>query len=256
MYRAFNLVGHPWGKISRELGDVILNKNKLIARESLASFLDGQIIDGTRLTSHWFPTIAADVFISHSHNDEEDAVKCAGWLKEQFHLDSFIDSSVWGHADDLLKMIDDKYCRNTDRDTYSYEKRNGSTSHVHMMLSGALSAMLDSTECVIFLNTRNSITAIESIAKTPSPWLSYELGTMRVIRRTKPPRKQKMIRNFTNQALEVIKAAEFKAQYEVPLSELTPLSVDQLNTWKETCEARKATRKDALDILYDDIVPE
>jgi len=166
MYRAFNLVGHPWGPISRDLGDVIFNKNKLMVRESLESYLEGQIIDGTKLAEHWFPTIKADVFVSHSHNDEEDAVKCAGWLKSEFGLDPFIDSCVWGYADNLLKMIDDKYCRNPGGETYSYEKRNGSTSHVHMMLSGALNAMLDSTECVIFINTRNSITSSESIAKT------------------------------------------------------------------------------------------
>ena len=28
---------------------------------------------------------------SHSHNDEEDAVKCAGWLKSEFGLDPFIE---------------------------------------------------------------------------------------------------------------------------------------------------------------------
>jgi hypothetical protein len=251
MYRAFNLVGHPWGEISRELGDVIFNKNKMMVRESLESFLDGQIVDGTKLAEHWFPTIKADVFISHSHNDEEDAIKCAGWLKSEFDLEPFIDSCVWGYADDLLKMIDNKYCRIPDSESYNYEKRNGSTSHVHMMLSGALSAMLDATECVVFLNTRNSIKSSESIAKTQSPWLSFELGTMRVIRRKKPIRPVQKIRNFANESREIIKASRFQAEYEVPLDELTEINATDLNNWRTTYQGNRSQWEYPLDCLYD-----
>lgn len=251
MYRAFNLTGHPWGKISREMGDVIFNKNKLMVRESLESFLDGQIIDGTKLAEHWFPTIKADVFISHSHNDEEDAIKCAGWLKSEFDLDPFIDSCVWGYADKLLKMIDDKYCQNPGGETYSYEKRNGSTSHVHMMLSGALSAMLDATECAIFLNTRNSITSSESIDKTQSPWLSFELGTMRVIRRKKPIRPDRKIRNFANESQEIIKASRARFEYEVPLDELTAINGVELEKWRVAYSDNKNQWAHPLDCLYE-----
>jgi hypothetical protein len=250
MFRAFNLVGHPWGNISRELGDVIFNKNKVMVRQSLESFLDGQIIDGTKLAKHWFPVIKADVFISHSHDDEEDAIKCAGWLKEQFNLDPFIDSCVWGYAEDLLKVIDNKYCRIPDSESYSYEKRNGSTSHVHMMLSGALNAMLDTTECTIFLNTRNSITSSESIAKTQSPWLSFELGTMRVIRRNRPIRPDRKIRNFSNESRDIIKASRAQFEYEVPLDELTTINGDVLENWRVAYEKDKSQWDHPLDCLY------
>jgi hypothetical protein len=255
MYRAFNLTGHPWEKISRDKGAAIFNEARATVKQSLETFLNGQIIDGTKLTEHWFPTITADVFISHSHKDEEDAIKCASWLKSEFNLDPFIDSSVWGYAEDLLKLIDDKYCRIPGSENFSYKKRNGSTSHVHMMLSTALSAMLDATECVIFINTPNSITSSESIAKTQSPWLSFELGTMRVIRRKKPARKVEKITNFRNESLDIIKAAEFKAEYEVPLSELTPLTGSQLNDWHKAHQSNSRAWKTALDLLYD-IAPE
>jgi hypothetical protein len=256
MYRAFNLTGDPWAGMSRASGDAIFSETRATVKQSLESFLNGKIIDGTKLTGHWFPTIKADVFISHSHKDEEEAIKCAGWLKSEFHLHPFIDSCVWGYADNLLKLIDNKYCLNPGGDTYSYEKRNGSTSHVHMMLSTALSAMLDATECVIFINTRNSITSSESVDKTESPWLSFELATMRVIRRKTPDRQLGQIRNFANEELDIMKASQFKAEYEVPLSELTPLTGAQLVKWNENHQSTpRFNRKHALDLLYE-IAPE
>jgi len=242
--------------MSRASGDAIFSETRATVKQSLESFLNGKIIDGTKLTGHWFPTIKADVFISHSHKDEEEAIKCAGWLKSEFHLHPFIDSCVWGYADNLLKLIDNKYCLNPGGDTYSYEKRNGSTSHVHMMLSTALSAMLDATECVIFINTRNSITSSESVDKTESPWLSFELATMRVIRRKTPDRQLGQIRNFANEELDIMKASQFKAEYEVPLSELTPLTGAQLVKWNENHQSTpRFNRKHALDLLYE-IAPE
>ena len=251
MYRAFNLTGHPWGEISRAKGDAIFNATRETVKQSLESFLNGQIIDGTKLTNHWFPTVKADVFISHSHKDEEDAIKCAGWLKSEFDLDPFIDSCVWGHAAELLRIIDTEYCKIPKSELFDYEKRNDSTSHVHMMLSTALSAMLDTTECVIFINTPNSITSSESIAKTQSPWLSFELGAMRVIRRKKPSRKADKIRNFANESLDIIKAAQFKAEYEVPLTELACITGTQLEDWRATYQANRARWKHPLDGLYE-----
>lgn len=253
MYRAFNLTGHPWGGINRDRGDAIFNKARATVKHSLESFLDGHIVDGTKLTKNWFPTIPADVFISHSHKDEEDAIKCAGWLKGEFGLEPFIDSCVWGYADNLLKLIDNKYCLNPGGETYSYEKRNGSTSHVHMMLSTALSAMLDATECVIFINTPNSITSSESIAKTQSPWLSFELGTMRIIRRKKPTRHIIRLEHFSEG--KVVKAStDYTAEYKVPLSELATLTVAELEEWRNTYQTRFRGRRHALDILYENVL--
>jgi hypothetical protein len=210
-------------------------------------------VDGTKLTDHWFPTIAADVFISHSRSDRESAIKCAGWLKTEFDLEPFIDSCVWGHAEELLRIIDNDYCLNADRQTYSYRKRNRSTSHVHMMLSSALSAMLDATECVFFIKTDNSISSEESVYRTQSPWLFFELGTMKIIRRRKPARMNPLIENF---ARGEIKASRYyEAEYEIPLSELTRLDHNQLLEWCETCELAQAKQKDALDMLYE-LAPE
>ena len=45
-------------------------------------------------------------------------------------------------SNDLLRRIDENYCRHSNGISFDYNKRNYSTSHVHMMLSIALSKML------------------------------------------------------------------------------------------------------------------
>jgi hypothetical protein len=249
MYRAFNLTGCNWEKVSGGTGDAIFKNNSDIVRKSLEPFLNGEIVDGTKLANFWFPAIEANVFISHSHRDAEHAIKLAGWLKENLGLDCFIDSCVWGHAADLLKIIDIDQCKIPNSENFDYDKRNGSTSHVHMMFSNALNVMIDSTECVIFIKTDNSITSTKSIEKTQSPWLFFELGTMRIIRRKKPSRKVVRRENFSR---DIVKASEFlRVEYEVPLSELTPLSGTQLDDWNQAYRARPDAGKHSLDFLYD-----
>lgn len=106
-------------KVQKDLKEFILNNGH---------------IGGTALKEHWFPTINADIFLSHSHSDLEKVKGFAGWLFDTFGLTSFIDSCVWGCCDELLQEIDDKYCWQPKNKTYNYKKRNYTTSHVHMML--------------------------------------------------------------------------------------------------------------------------
>ena len=249
MYRAFNLKVSNSQDFLDESGQDIDNQPRNEIMKSLEGFIKNGILNGSNLGSHWFPEIASDVFISHSHRDKEYAISCASWLYKNFGLVSFIDSCVWGYADDLLKIIDDKYCYNSERKTYNYRKRNQSTSHVHMMLTTALSEMLKASECVLFINSPNSITSDDAVNKTQSPWLFLELGIMRIIRREKPKR---LIEEAT-----LAKGGELLAiEYQAPLSELTPLSVEQLSYWLSLSQQRIVnSRRNNLDLLYE-IAPE
>ena len=149
-------------------------------QSSLKEFIgiDG-VIDGTKLQESWFPTKQKfSVFLSHSHADEKLAVSIAGFLKKELNLNTFIDSCLWRYSNDLLREIDEKYCRHSNGTSFDYDKRNYSTSHVHMMLSIALSRMIDKCESVFFLNSENSISIAEEISKerTASPWIYNELS--------------------------------------------------------------------------------
>lgn len=228
----------------------LFESQKNIVIEELNSFTGpGGMLRASDIQKSWFPQINSDIFISHSHADKKLAISFAGFLHNVFGLTSFIDSCVWGYSNELLKLIDNEYCYNQDQDTYSYSKRNSSTSHVHMILNSALSKMIDNSECILFLNSPNSIAPDETInttAKTYSPWIFSEIMLTQLVRKRKASEHRRKIlkssRNFSaiNEALRV--------EYEFDLSHLNILSVDDIIEWQE--EYSKATGIHPLDVLY------
>jgi len=255
MYRGFNV---KLGYDSASDYQVGLKKNieqKEIINEQLSEFLspDG-VIDGEKLESIWFPQIKADIFISHSHDDEKLAVTLAGWLYRQFDLESFIDSTIWGHADSLLKKIDNEYCLNDGGATYSYEKRNYSTSHVHMMLSTALAKMMDNTECLFFLNTPNSVTPSSIINKsdTNSPWLYYEIGISSVIRKSlhKHANRKSLLKGKTFSELNE-STRNLDIRYPLKMEHLKKITGNDLVTWQDEYNREIPALDNPLDKLYE-----
>ena len=153
------------------------------------------VINGTDLKEHWFSISKKDIFISHSHKDINKVKAFAGWLYDCFGLEAFIDSCSWGYCDDLLNKIDKKYCYRPKTNTYDYQLRNYTTSHVHMMLSMALTEMIDNTECIIFFDTPQSINMADELKKiekkskketTLSPWIYHELSMTTMLRERQP----------------------------------------------------------------------
>tara|TARA_B110000211_G_C14089857_1_gene558413 strand:- start:5161 stop:5901 length:741 start_codon:yes stop_codon:yes gene_type:complete len=207
---------------------------------SLEKFIssDGNI-DGTALSNEWFPDIGEiHVFISHSHQDLGLARMLANWLYDNFRIKSFIDSEIWGYADNLLKEIDNKYAKNTCGTTYNYDIRNQTTSHVHMMLSSALNTMIDKSECLIFLNTENALrpSDYKDEDRTSSPWIMSEIHTSTIIRKNMIPG----IREFTKTAgLEhyrslnesVMDATSPNIDYKVDISHLNKVFESTLLNW-------------------------
>lgn len=170
------------------LNDYLTEGNRLYAeherevQDCLSEYITEEgIINGTALKEHWFSITKKDIFISHSHKDINKVKAFAGWLKSCFGLEAFIDSCSWGYCDDLLNKIDKKYCYNPKSKTYNYDLRNYTTSHVHMMLSTALTEMIDNTECIIFFNTPNSIslaTELDQIRKMVKQQKRYPHGSI------------------------------------------------------------------------------
>jgi hypothetical protein len=230
----------------------------LLQSSDLSDYLDGQAINGTRVKAGWFANHRADVFLSHSHADQELAIGIAGFLKKELGISAFIDSLVWGEANTLLKKIDSQYCwMNNKKEYYDYNKRNYSTSHVHMMLGTALAEMIDRCECIIFVNTPQSIHAKDSEkgaqATTSSPWIYHELSTTKLLRRHSERRRNLFYKSqrATTESLTEDQALTLQVNYEVPLSHLKPLNEAQLKAWAQ------ANKKGApaLDWLYDHHAP-
>lgn len=180
------------------------------------------------------------------------AISLAGWLHDNFKIRAFIDSCIWGYSAILQKQIDERYCKHEDDNYYDYNKRNYSTSHVHMMLSSALHIMIDKFECLFFLNTPNSTRA--SSAKidnereqlTASPWIYSEIATSQIIRKTAISNYRKNQIVIENFALE-----ESKQDYlyhTMPINHLTKISLTDLRNWEKSSAGKN--NMDSLDDLY------
>lgn len=238
------------------IGMKLFNKNKSLIAENISKYMDvNGVLEISQIEKEWFPNIEADIFLSHSHKDEKLAIAFAGWLKKELGLTTFIDSCIWGCSNELLKKIDDEYCQNVKRTFYVYDKRNISTSHVHMVLANALMKMINQTESFIFFNTENSLVStseeIEATEsnKTYSPWIYLEINTVNLVKQTLPIRHiQKgaqenygYLNESTNKLL---------GKYEVNLKSLIKIDDHILSEWiKEYNKCNRSVH--ALNILYE-----
>lgn len=216
----------------KAIGENIYQRTK--RKFSITNFLDEDgILDGSKIQSNCFPTVEADIFISHSHEDLDLVKFLAGFLYKSKGLISFTDSCVWDFVDELLREIDEIYS-SKNNGYYSYELRNHTTSHVHMMLITALMKMIDETECLFFLNTPSSISIEETMEKTYSPWIYAELAISKIIQCKLPKR-------FVQKSAELFE--NFSIKYDVDLSHLYELSLAEIQEAME--------KKDKYAVLDD-----
>lgn len=254
MYKGFNL---KIDDSSPTLSEIIkkygacsdtFTKKKELARQSIKTYMKNDGIDAKKLQEDWFQSIKADVFISHSHADEALAMAMAAAMEQELGLRCFIDSCVWGNSDELLRDIDNTYCTGASPNSYSYRKRNRSTSHVHMMLQGALVRMIDQTECVIFLNTPRSMVAdarMTDESRTASPWIYAEVLATQIVREQDLGREIP-IREKVKMEGNIVQASMPAFYHDLNLKHLTSLSPRAFARW--LASGRKGTA--ALDELY------
>ncbi|CRM90433.1 hypothetical protein [Pseudomonas sp. 22 E 5] len=236
-------------------GKSIHSANKTIVESDLGKLKNAKgVLEADKIIGSWFPSIQASVFLSHSHKDEDMVIGLAGWLKETFGIESFIDSAVWGYSDKLLRLIDDEYCKNPSEETYVYSKRNRSTSHVHMMLSTALMGMIDQCECIMFVNTPRSFKPddyFKTQGETESPWIYSEIAMTRMLRQKSPQehRSQHAFDSVSASLEHLRESRELSVNYPTDLLHLTPLSPADLEDWSKS-ESGRRRKAMALDSLY------
>lgn len=240
-----------------EIGKNSCQRQKVILKKSLSEYLTDGILDGTKLESDWFPDIKSDIFISYSHNDENLAYSFVGFLKQVFGLNVFIDSNIWGSADELLLMIDKDYAKGDGPHNFSYEKRNFTTSHVHMMLANAIMKVMDNSECIFLLNTEEAIPKISEIEKenyTQSPWLYTEIMLTQMLRKREilDHREKAILEGFTKQANE-----KLKINYRVNLDNLIKINWEDIKVWRDNYQSKSIPTSPyglSLDYLYGDTI--
>ncbi len=177
----------------------------------------------------------------------------AGYLLDM-GIEPFVDSLVWGNSASLLQNIDNKFCLDEKKEYYVYQRRNYSTSHVHMMLASALAETIDRADAVIFLNTPNSIEAKSAKNAgddvTASPWIYHELVTTKLVRRQgiggrlriRPALEQVFDHAHAEKSVE----ASVKVLHKPPMDHLVDL------THRSLAQVKAGGKRDlaALDSLY------
>lgn len=164
-----------------------------------------------------------DVFISHSHQNLEEVLKLAKIIEDKGKK-VFIDSLYWNFADDLLKELDNKYCRNDNSGSFDYSKRNISTALVHSILSNSLQMMIDHCDTFLFLNSDNiNHLTIENYNEnyTTSPWIYTELLTANIILTNRMVYKSEALRG--REIFNATKDIYFMFDLEQFLENLTPV---------------------------------
>jgi len=251
-----NLLGSTT-KYSEELKE---NKDRMM--RSIKSLIesDGSIV-ADNINDDWFSGLDEyHVFISHSHKDLKLAEQLANWLYEKFELKSFIDSHVWGYANDLMQELNNEYSKIPNSTTYYLEKTNNVASHVHMMLSSALDTMIDKSECLIFLNTENAINNMNVNGEntqnyTFSPWIMSELKTSKLIKRKQDFSRKSMRSKSANFGLESLsESADLKIRHQAPLGHLISLNEENLHSWDDMSKKFIVDESpyDALTVLYNE----
>lgn len=152
---------------------------------SFLATLEGQVLDADQIKANFFPESKADIFLSHTHSDESLALRLKFYLERKYKLRVFDDSTVWGSADKLLYFLDNKYNKTGD-ETYGYRDSNYTASNVYLLLASAIDDMMDKSECIMFLNTENSVLTYnrkDRRAIISAPWISHELFMTKVLRK-------------------------------------------------------------------------
>ena len=213
------------------LGEALYSEDRKKIKKTLEFILDSdETIDGSKAQEIWFPQIESDIFISHSHNDIDLAKYLSGWLKVKFGIKSFIDSSLWSDYKTLLSELNEYSWMDKSNKTYYHDKANFAASHAHMMLSTALTMMIDRTECLIFLNTDNSIPSYSKKDQTESPWIYLEISLSKYIEK-KTPLRFKFLSESERTFLETKNYAQtrpLKVTYNLDLSHLYKIPQSKL----------------------------
>lgn len=254
MYAGFNVkvdeTNHPF--LAEDYGyEDILRVQKEHIRESLHSFVDKDgSLGAKQLQEEWFPLIKADVFISHAHLNEKLAIKFANWLFKNFGLVAFVDSCVWGYADELLRELDNRFCYQDKSNTYNYFLRNQTTSHVHMILVTSILQMMDKCEAIMFLNTPDSVSKNDYLnptsSKTYSPWIYSEIIFTKYLR--KKLRRGKKLNKGLNRTYDD-KMKNVSVNYELNTEHMYDINRNDLILWRDS-SIKSEGPAECLDSLY------
>ncbi|MCQ2696090.1 toll/interleukin-1 receptor domain-containing protein [Helicobacter pylori] len=107
----------------------------------------------------------AQVFLSHSHADKNEALKVKGYLEEYLDAECvFIDSLFWDYKDDVLNEL------------AKYDDISRIEDVFTLILRESLECMIKKCPYFVFLQSKNSVSLNQDLLKiTYSAWIYEEL---------------------------------------------------------------------------------
>lgn len=252
--QAFELDFNKYKKIGEEHLKSDINR----FNSGLKDLINRKTINGSQLQEYCFPNIEAEIFLSHSHKDRDLANALAGWINESFGLKVFVDSNIWEYSGELLNELNSKYSNKRpngrNRFLYDHESCCKASEHVNTMLSAALHKMIDRVECVILLNTGNSVQVFEDecFDSTYSPWIYSEIMCTQIVRKTPLLcyREYNELMHLDESTCFTYDDANLVVSYIMSLKHLVPIDFGVCIKWLYNYRHNPFEKTYPLDSLY------
>lgn len=190
----------------REYDEFRFSISELLKERFNSQNLVKSLASGSRLQELSFPSgnisQSFDVFISHSHLDEEKKqliTKLASYLYGMYGIRCFVDSEYWSYCNKIIKDVNHKIGKHSTYILSNGEKLTTSntddllyvSSNVYAMLSMAIMRMIDNIPCVIFVDSEESISYVQNAKGeideiTGSPWIYEEINYINSLKENCP----------------------------------------------------------------------
>ncbi|WQZ22702.1 toll/interleukin-1 receptor domain-containing protein [Helicobacter pylori] len=117
----------------------------------------------------------AQVFLSHSHADKNEALKVKGYLESKTNHKMFVDSLFWDYKDDVLNKLAE------------YDDISGIEDAFTLILRESLEDMIKKCPYFVFLQSNNSVSLNQGLSQiTYSAWIYEELKIAHSISESRP----------------------------------------------------------------------
>ncbi|WRA77848.1 toll/interleukin-1 receptor domain-containing protein [Helicobacter pylori] len=116
----------------------------------------------------------AQVFLSHSHADKNEALKVKGYLESETNRRVFIDSLFWDYKDDVLNEL------------AKYDDISKIEDAFTLILRESLEDMIKKCPYFVFLQSKNSVSNQGLSQITYSAWIYEELKIAHSISESRP----------------------------------------------------------------------
>ncbi len=168
----------PFNNQARQVNEVAEKIHELIKDAKDSN--DGIILNHNEIKEAFFSPFKpqlknAQVFLSHSHGDKNEALKVKNYLESETNRRVFIDSLFWDYKDDVLNELAEYDGTSKIKDAFT------------LILRESLEYMIKKCPYFVFLQSKNSVSLNRDLLGiTYSAWIYEELRIAHSIRESRP----------------------------------------------------------------------